>query len=107
MSQYSLSNEQLLYIYHHMMQVRKTYEKIINSGTVHQSMVNTHVVAVMHLPKDMLEEIKSSEHFRQSISITDKLRPIAEMITEAEPELAKAVFTAFQKDDYNDSAENL
>jgi hypothetical protein len=57
--------------------------------------MDTQMVVVMQLSEEMLEDIKKSEHFRMSVSITDKLQPVAEMIEEAEPELAKTVLDSF------------
>lgn len=105
MSLYSLSNEQLLYIYHHMLRVRTTYERIIKTNTLHNSIMDTQMVVVMQLTEEMLEEIKKSEHFKMSISITDKLAPVAEMIQEAEPELAKTILNSFAN--HEDEFKNL
>lgn len=94
---YTLSNQQLLFIYYHLKVIDDKYQKTLDTRSITQTLVgDAGYVVVNKLPDSVLDMLSTSTHFKLVRETVETLRPIAELIEDVEPEMATEVKELFE-----------
>jgi hypothetical protein len=92
-----LDNVEISHVYYHFRDYLADLEQVLNSGFRTKKIemqlpdgdMSVQPFVVVRISDEEVAAIRSSHHYLISNTIVDKLRPIVEMIEEAEPEIKK------------------
>jgi len=99
MSYHNLTNEEIIFLYYVSSSVVIQYEETFSDESIVQTLPTEigSVEVKIELPKDFIDEIKNSKHYIIMKQIYLKLKPIYELIKDAEPELVESIDELFTK----------
>jgi hypothetical protein len=99
MSYHNLTNEEIIFLYNVSSSVVEQYEETFDGKTITQTLPTEmgSVEVTIGLPADFLEEIKESKHYTVMKQVYIKLKPLYELIKEAEPDLVQEIDNLFTK----------
>lgn len=99
MSYHNLTNEEIIFLYNVSSSVVEQYEETFDGKTIKQTLPTEmgSIEVTIGLPADFLEEIKESKHYTVMKQVYIKLKPLYELIKEAEPDLVQEIDNLFTK----------
>lgn len=91
-----LTNEQIVFVYFSLKATCDRYHEVLNKGQMTQIILGMggHMVS-SRLSDDVLNDIRTSGHFKALKETVDTLHPIYELIEEVEPEMVKSIKKLF------------
>lgn len=93
---YGLTNEQILFMYYSLKVVDERYKSVIQTHKVSQQVfINGFQRMETKLPAELIHELETSEHYKMLRETMNVLHPIAELIEDVEPEMAKRTYQLF------------
>ena len=99
MSYHNLTNEEIVFLYYIATSVTKQYENTFEDKSITQSLISDDeeilIEITTEIPKELLDEILLSKHYVLMKEVMVKLKPLAEMIKDVEPELVNEVDKLF------------
>ena len=98
MSYHNLSNEEIVFLYKVADTITRQYQDVYNARVLQQRIpTEMGVISVdTPIPQDLIDDMLRGKHYLFMKSIRDKLKPLTELILEAEPEILDSVITIFQ-----------
>lgn len=98
MSYHNLSNEEIVFLYKVADSIVRQYQDVYDARVLQQR-IPTEMGLInvdTPIPQDMIEDLLRGKHYLFMKSIRDKLKPLTELIIEAQPEILESVMTIFQ-----------
>jgi hypothetical protein len=99
MSYHNLTNEEIVFLYYIASSVTKQYENTYDDKSITQSLISddeeTVIEITTELPGELLDEILSSKHYTLMKDVMLKLKPLADIIRDVEPELVAEIESLF------------
>ena len=98
MSYNNLTNEEIVFLYFVSLEVVKQYERTFIDESITQTLPTNlgSVDVTIGLSKDFIDEIMKSKHYTIMKDINNKLKPIYELINEAEPHIVNVIKELFK-----------
>ena len=99
MSYHNLTNEEIVFLYYVSTSVISQYEETFDDQSITQTLPTElgSMEVTIDLPEDIIKEIKESEHYKIMKQVSLKLKPIYDLIKDAEPELVQRIDELFTK----------
>lgn len=99
MSYNNLTNEEIVFLYFVSLTVARQYETTFKENSIKQTLPTKEgsVNFTIDLPIDFINEIMKSKHYTLMKDINRKLKPLYELITEAEPDIVNIIKELFKK----------
>lgn len=99
MSFHNLTNEEIVFLFFVSKSIKEQYENVYNNEVIEQTIPTDFGVMKLGtaVPKELLEEMLKSKHYRFMKSINDKLLPIYEIIKDVDPDLVSEIEILFSK----------
>ena len=97
MSYFNLTNEEIVFLYYVSSSVVTQYDEAFADKSLKQSLAtdNSVIETIIELPQELINELIKSKHYVMMKEISDKLRPLYELIKESEPELVSVIDELF------------
>lgn len=98
MSYHNLSNEEIVFLYKVADSITRQYEDVYDARVLHQRIpTEMGIVSVdTPIPQELIDDMLQGKHYLFMKSVRDKLKPLTELIIEAEPEILESVMSIFQ-----------
>jgi len=99
MSFHNLTNEEIVFLYLVSKSITEQYESVYDNQVIEQTIPTDFGVMKLgtSVPKELLEEMLKSKHYRFMKSINEKLQPIYEIIKDVESDLVSEIEALFFK----------
>lgn len=99
MSYHNLTNEEIIFLYNVSSSVVEQYEETFDEKSITQTLPTDlgSVEVTIGLPAEFLQEIRESKHYTIMKQVYIKLKPLYQLIKEAEPELVQEIDNLFTK----------
>jgi len=97
MSYFNLTNEEIIFLYYVSSSVVRQYDEAFADKSLKQSLSteNSVIETVIELPQELINELIKSKHYVMMKDISDKLRPLYELIKDSQPELVHEIDELF------------
>ncbi len=99
MSYHNLTNEEIIFLYNVSSSVVEQYEETFDEKSITQTLPTDlgSLEVTIGLPAEFLQEIRESKHYTIMKQVYIKLKPLYDLIKEAEPELVEEIDNLFTK----------
>lgn len=99
MSYHNLTNEEIIFLYNVAASVVTQYDETFDEKSITQTLPTElgSVEVTIGLPAEFLQEIRESKHYTIMKQVYIRLKPLYELIKEAEPELVEEIDSLFTK----------